>query len=96
MADAFAKVRARAEEASQKKLPDQSPALRNLTPQQRNALGLFFRTRIVSAKDVTTYFKMKPRMASLLCTKWVKDGFLEVENPSTKSRSYRLAERDPK
>jgi hypothetical protein len=31
-------------------------------------------------------------MASLLCARWVREGFLAVENPSTKGRTYRLAE----
>ena len=86
MADAFAKVRARAEEASRAKAVDQSTALRNLTPQQRNVLGLFLRSRVVSAKVVASFFKMKRRMASLLCARWAKEGFLAIENPSTKGR----------
>jgi Fic family protein len=92
MADAFATVRSRAEDASKTQTLDQSPALRGLSPQQRNALGLFLRTRTVIAKDVATYFKLQPRQASLLCARWVKGGFLVVDNPSTKGRSYRLAE----
>jgi cell filamentation protein, protein adenylyltransferase len=92
MTDAFAKVRTRAEEASREKTPDQSRVLRKLTPQQRNALGLFLRTRVVNAKDVASYFTMKPRMASLLCRQWVREGFLAIENPSTKGRTYRLAD----
>ncbi len=93
MANAFAKLRLRAEEAHGGSLRDTSRVLRNLTPRQRNALGLFQRTRIATTKDVATYFKMKPRMASLLCLKWVNEGFLLIENPSTKGRSYRLSER---
>jgi Fic family protein len=90
MADAFAKVRARAEDESRQRIPDQSPTLRSLTPQQRNALGLFLRSRIVSSKDVANFFHMKPRTASLLCARWVKERFLVIENPSTKGRTYRL------
>lgn len=92
MADAFARVRARAEEASRQRAADQGPALRTLTPQQRTALGLFRRSRVVTSKDVAAFFKMKPRTASLLCSRWVREGFLVVENPSTKGRTYRLAE----
>src|SRR5579872_5584051 len=40
MADAFAKVRGRAEQAKQEGSLDQSPKLRQLNPQQRQALGL--------------------------------------------------------
>ena len=93
MADAFAKVRARAEAASRRGEPDQSPVLRTLTPQHRNALGLFRRSRIVTSKDVAAYFKMNPRMARLLCARWAKEGFLAIENASTKGRTYRLADR---
>lgn len=92
MADAFDKVRHRAEEARREQAADQSPVLRGLNPQQRNALGLFLRTRVVTSKDVAAYFKLSSRQASLLCAKWVKDTFLTIENPSTKARSYRLAD----
>lgn len=67
--------------------------MRELTPDQRNALGLFRRSRVVTSKDVAAYFKLKPRSASLLCVQWVRAGFLEKENPSTKGRTYRLAGR---
>ncbi len=92
MADAFGKVRERAEEANRRSALDQTPALRALTPQQRQVLGLFLRLRVVTAKDVATYFKSSARSAAILCSKWLKDGFLAIENPSTKGRSYRLAE----
>ncbi len=92
MADAFGKVRSRAEEANRQSSLDQTPVLRSLSPQQRQALGLFLRLRVVTAKDVASYFKTSPRSAAILCAKWVNAGFLTIENPSTKSRSYRLAE----
>jgi hypothetical protein len=44
----------------------------------------------VSSKDVANFFQMKPRMASLLCARWVTEKFLVIENPSTKGRTYRL------
>jgi Fic family protein len=93
MADAFARVRTRAEEASRARAADQGPALRDLSPQQRSVLGLFRRARVITSKEVASYFKLKPRTASLLCAKWVREGFLAIENPSTKGRTYRLAER---
>jgi Fic family protein len=91
MADAFARVRTRAEEAARS--GDQGPTLRELTPQQRNALGLFRRSRVVTSKEVAAYFKLIPRSASRLCGQWVRAGFLEMEDPSTKGRTYRLAGR---
>jgi Fic family protein len=92
MADAFGKVRLSAEAASRQSTLDQTPAVRELTPQQRQSLGLFLRLKVVTAKDVATYFEITPRPASALCGKWVEAGFLVVENPSTKTRSYRLAD----
>jgi hypothetical protein len=47
---------------------------------------------VVTAKDVATFFRFSARSASTLCSKWVKTGFLSIDNPSTKSRSYRLAD----
>lgn len=91
MADAFAKVRARAEEASRQNGLDQTPRLRELTPQQRQALGLFLRMKEVTRNDVATFFKLPPRQAYLLCARWLRAGFLAVGNSSTKGRSYRLA-----
>ena len=64
MADAFGKVQPRAEEASRQGALDQTPALRTLSPQQRQALGLFLRIQIVTARDVATYFKCSPRAAA--------------------------------
>jgi Fic family protein len=92
MADAFGKARARAEKAARRSTFNQAPLFRRLTPQQRQALGLFLRIRTVAARHVAAYFRLKPRSASLLCARWVKDGFLVVENPSTKTRTYRLAD----
>ena len=91
MADAFGKVRGRAEQVKQEGSLDQSPRLRQLTPQQRQALGLFLRMKQVSARDVATFFKATARAASALCVRWVDDGFLVVTDPSKKHRRYGLA-----
>lgn len=96
MADAFAKVRAQVEEKSRSRSIDQSPLLRELSPQQRKALGLFAKIKEVTRNDVAKFFMLPPRQAYLLCSRWVRDGFLDVGNASTKSRSYRLANKyDP-
>jgi Fic family protein len=92
MADAFAKVRSRAEHASRQNATDQSSELRTLTPQQRKALGLFTRQKEVTRGQVAKYFNLPDRQAYLLCSRWVKAGFFVIGNTSTKGRTYRLAD----
>jgi hypothetical protein len=92
MAEAFATVRSRAELASRNSAPEQSVVLRDLGAQQRRALGLFLRIKEVTRNDVAKFFKLPARQAYLLCQRWLRSGFLVIGNPSTKSRTYRLAE----
>ena len=93
MADEFGKVRSRAENAEQANKVDRGRELRDLTPQQRSVLGLFRHSRVVTARDVAKFFKMAQRTAAKLCSRWATGGFFAFENPSTKGRSYRLAEK---
>jgi Fic family protein len=93
MADAFAKVRSQVEAKSRSSDQDHTPTLRELNPQRRKALGLFARMKHVTSNDVAKYFKPPHRQAYLLCVRWIRDGFLDIENRSTKNRSYRLADR---
>jgi len=93
MADAFAHVRTRAEEASRAGGRDQSPLLRERTAQQRQALGLFLRMKVATRNDEAIFFKLPSRQAYLLRARWLGEGFFEVANASTKGRSYRLANR---
>jgi Fic family protein len=91
MAEAFATVRSRAELASRHSASEQSAVLRDLGAQQRRALGLFLRMTEVTRNDVAKFFKLPARQAYLLCRRWLKSEFLVIGNPSTKSRTYRLA-----
>lgn len=93
LADAFARVRARAEAAGRAGSLDESPRLRELSPQQRQALGLFLRAKEVAARDVADFFKMSPRSAAALCARWAAEGFLAVADASKKRRRYGLAAR---
>ncbi len=93
MADAFAKVRSRAEQERLQGSIDQSPKLRELSPHQRKALGLFLRSQQVSAQDVATYFAISSRKASALCAEWIEDEFLVLTDPSKKHRRYGLADK---
>jgi Fic family protein len=93
MANSFARIRSRAEEAGRAGALDQTPILRNLSSQQRKALSLFLRSKTVTSKDLAEFFKNSPRAAASLSAHWVEDGFLVVANSSKKTRSYQLAAR---
>lgn len=92
MADSFAKIRSRAEEAQGKGAPDQTPLLRELMTEQRKVLSLFARMKTVASADVARFFKIGTRAASALCLKWVDAGFLMVADSSKKRRRYQLTE----
>jgi transposase len=93
MADSFAGVRARAEEAERRGEQDHTAVLRDMTAQERKALSLFTRTRTVAARDVAEFFGISTRTGSKLCIKWTETGFLVIADPSKKARRYRLAEK---
>jgi Fic family protein len=90
MADSFASVRSRAEDAERGGAPDQTASLRDLDARQRRALALFLRTTTITSRDVAAFFNMSARPAAALCAKWVETGFLEIADPSKKARRYRL------
>jgi Fic family protein len=93
MADSFEHVRQRAEEAGKTGALDETPKLRELNPVQRQALGLFRKQKSVSSADLANFLGLTPRSASLLAAKWVKDGVLDLADPSKKGRRYRLTPR---
>ena len=93
MADAFAKVAARAEASSLSAPQDKATLLRELRPLQRQALRLFAKHRIVTSNELAAYLGISPRQGRDQCAKWASEGFLAVANASKKGRSYRLAER---
>jgi Fic family protein len=90
MSDAFAKVSARAESLGTTPTQGKESLLRELRPIQRQVLGLFAQSRVASAGEMAKYLGLSSRQAREFCAKWVKAGFLVIENPSNKARSYRL------
>ena len=92
MAEALEKVEAHARRAGARGGQDQTGLLRTLDARQRRALTLFQGSREVAAKEIAGLFGLKQRSAALLCQQWVEAGFLEVTNPSRKSRRYKLGD----
>ena len=93
MADAFSKIRIA---ASRIETPDDLVSgnlLRELDPRQRRLLSLFKTQGSATSEEMASYLKMSQRTIVALCREWVASGFLEIQNPSRKNRSYRLAEK---
>jgi Fic family protein len=93
MADAFLNVRMRAEQSGGEAIRDKGAIMRELRSLQRQALGLFAQSQVITAGELAAYLGIAARQARDTCAKWVEEGFLVVENPSKKARSYRLAKR---
>lgn len=92
MADAFLSVQRQAEKAGGSGSPDQSQALRQLLPEQRQALRLFRGSAEVTVAELSIFFDMSDRQIRRWCGEWVSTGFLELVNPRGRPRRYRLAE----
>jgi len=64
--------------------------LRNLNARQRQALIWFQQHRTASTQELATHLGMNPRSVNSLCKDWLAAGFLELDNPSRKARTYSL------
>lgn len=91
MAYAFENVVSQMIASNEKGEKDHSEHMRNLDPKQRKSLELFREYDVVTSKQVGGLFGFQPRTNASLCKKWVEAGFLEIVDPSLKSRKYRLA-----
>lgn len=71
---------------------DSAHVLRKLDARQRLVLSaLFNKQDKITSKDVDSLLGIHPSSARKLCQAWVIEGFLEVADPSKKSRTYRLS-----
>jgi Fic family protein len=94
MADAFAKVRQKAEDASSTHATtDHSHLLRELDERQRRVLTLFQDSRFITTRQIATLLKIHPRSALNLCHRWIDEGFIAQQGTSKKLRKYELADR---
>jgi Fic family protein len=93
MADAFSKIRLAAMKVTAPENPSAANLLRELDPRQRRLLSLFKKQGSATTEDMAKHLKMSQRTLVALARDWVADGFLEIQNPSRKARSYRLADK---
>ena len=92
LAEAFAAVRAQAQQAARRVKIDHSPLLRRLDPRQRRLLELFERQGTAAAEEIAVHLGLSSRTVSALCRVWLAEGFLALNDPSRKNRSYRLGD----
>jgi Fic family protein len=90
MIDSFEKVKTHALLEYHKGFEDKSKFLRELDAQQQATLTLFKKRKVITSKDVAIFFNLKPRTARALCLKWLREGFLVLNDPAKKSRKYEL------
>ncbi len=92
MAFAFEKVVSQMISSKDRGQKDHSQLIRTLDAKQRKVLELFKEYDLISAKQIGDLFGFTQQTSAALCRKWTQVGFLEIADPSNKSRKYRLAE----
>lgn len=93
MADAFAKVRIKANEAEQQAYTDQSHLLRELDQKQRQVLALFRTNKFLTTREIAELLQVNPRTALNFCHQWIDEGFVIAYGEGNKNRKYELSER---
>ena len=91
LAEVFEAVRCRAQKCVVEGLEAEPEDLRRLDHRARVVLGLFARKETIIAPQVAEVLGLSQRMARNLLGDWVKEGWLEVANPSRRARSYSLS-----
>ena len=91
MADSFEKVQTRTTEAALKGEPDRASLLRQLDPRQRKAMTLFRKSSTITSQNLAELFGITQRAARDLLAAWLVDQFIVIDDPSKKTRTYRLS-----
>jgi len=91
LAEVFEAIRQMAQKCAENGTPSEPEELRRLDHRARIVLGMFARKEIITAPEVAVELDLSERMARNLLRTWVKDGWLEVSNPSRRARSYSLS-----
>ncbi len=89
-ADAFENVRRRAKAEARAGKGDKSRILRRLDARQRIVLGLFRKSKWITAAQIGKTLGLTGRTARHLCQRWAEEGFFVVVDPSKKARKYGL------
>jgi Fic family protein len=90
MARVFTLAREEALRAAGSGFPGEPIELRRLDARARAVLALFARTERITSADVARTLGLSPRTARDLLAEWVRDGWVEVADPSRRARAYQL------
>ena len=91
LAAVFEAVRLTAQKCAFEGRQAEPEELRRLDHRARVVLGLFAAKETLTAPQVAAELGLSERMARNLLTDWVRDGWLEVADPSRRARSYSLS-----
>jgi Fic family protein len=91
LAEAIGETRLAAEQAAGREPLGESALLRRLEPRARAVLGLFAEQETVTTRQVARLLALSERMARVLVAGWVHKGWLEVAEPSRRTRAYSLS-----
>jgi Fic family protein len=91
LAGVFTAAREEAQRYVEHGAPVEPEALRRLDHRARTVLALFARGDRITAADVADALGLSARMARVLLSQWVGDGWLVVADPSRRKRAYALS-----
>ena len=89
----FTRIRKHAFNALKNKEIDASQELHALDGRQRVILSLYSDGSLFTSHDVQSLLNISGRTARLLCQEWANERFIEIADPSKKSRKYRIAQK---
>lgn len=88
LASVFISAREEAVRHAREDVPLEPEALRGLDPRARRVLGILLKKQRITSANVAAVLGISRRMARLLLSRWVGDGWLEVADSSKKGRAY--------
>lgn len=91
LAGVFTAAREEAQRYAERGAPIEPESLRRLDHRARTILALFARKGKITTADVAEALGLSARMARILVSQWVGDGWLVVADPSRRKRAYALS-----
>ncbi len=91
LATVFGNVSDEALRATEEDRSTEPEALRRLDPRAKTLLAHFARHDRLTARDAASALGLSERTTRDLLSRWVREGFLEIADPSRRARSYALS-----